>query len=266
MCLILFAHQIHPDFPLVLAANRDEFHARPTAAAAPWPEAPWVLGGRDLLAGGTWLAICQAGRWAAVTNFREGASAARGERSRGHLVSDYVTDASTPADYLDTALGDEDRYAGYNLLVGDGVEVFWTSNRRQGPPRYRSLPPGIYGVSNHLLDTPWPKVRRGKAELAKLLRPPPGAGPDPDRLLDLLMDRTLAAEQELPSTGVTAELERALSAAFIQTSDYGTRSSTALLRHRNGTVLFAERQFDSTGRTSGESRFEGGAGEGWSIR
>jgi uncharacterized protein with NRDE domain len=265
MCLILFAHGIHPDYPLVLAANRDEFHARPTAAAGRWAEDSNVLGGRDLEAGGTWLATDRRGRWAAVTNYRDGGSGAPGELSRGHLVGDYVLSDSPALEYISRTTRRENRFAGYNLLVGAEAEILWSSNRREGPPPYRRLPAGIYGVSNHLLDTPWPKVRRGKQELAALLRP--SDVPKPESLLDLLLDRTLAADHDLPSTGVPSELERALSAAFIETPDYGTRSSTALLRHRDGTILFAERGFGPDGRILGESRFESSpVSGGWSGR
>jgi uncharacterized protein with NRDE domain len=254
MCLILVAHLAHPDYPLVLAANRDEFHARPTAAAHWWPEATDVLGGRDLQSGGTWLAIARSGRWAGVTNFRDGARAEIAELSRGHLVSDFVTGSLPAEDYLAAVQPREQRYGGYNLLVGDGAEVYWTSNRRSTPPRYFRLSPGIHGVSNHLLDTPWPKVERGRRQLAALLEH--GEKLAPDHLLEILLDRTYAADHDLPSTGVPLDLERALSASFTATPGYGTRSSTAILRRRDGGILFAERRFDAEGRLAGEDLIE----------
>jgi uncharacterized protein with NRDE domain len=264
MCLILFALRAHPDYTLILGANRDEFHARPTAPASRWADSAGVLGGRDLQAGGTWLACDVEGRWAAVTNYRDAQSGTPAELSRGHLVSDYVTATVPPVDYVGRVIRREGRFAGYNLLVGTCEGVLWTSNRRDGPPPYRQLRPGIYGVSNHLLDTPWPKVRRGKAELEKLVTAP--GIPEAERILDLMMDRTLAADHDLPSTGVTAAFERALSAAFIQTPEYGTRSSTALLVHRDGSLLFAERRFDPHGTVTGESRFFGSSAHGWIER
>ncbi|MEX2583490.1 MAG: NRDE family protein [Gemmatimonadota bacterium] len=254
MCLILLAHQTHDGYPLVLAANRDEFHSRPTAPAAFWSDAPEVLAGRDLESGGTWLGVNRSGRWAAVTNFRDAEAGVRAPLSRGRLVSDFLIRPVEAPAYLDEIVARELRYGGYNLLLGDGSDVFWTSNRRESEPAYRRLEPGVYGVSNHLLDTPWPKVERGKRELEKILHD--GSDPDPDRLLEVLIDRTYAAEHLLPETGVTPELERALSASFILTPEYGTRSSTALLMSREGTIRFAERRFDSTGRSTGEDVFE----------
>ncbi|MEX2572030.1 MAG: NRDE family protein [Gemmatimonadota bacterium] len=254
MCLVLFAHDIHPAYSLVLAANRDEFHDRPTAPAGMWDDAPEVLGGRDLRMGGTWLAVTRSGRWAAVTNYRDPSEFERLARSRGHLVSDFVTGRQSPEGYLaelEAARGD---FSGYNLLAADRHRVFWSSNRAPGSTPRRPLGAGIYGLSNHLLDTPWPKVTRGKTALSDLIASPDDLAPE--RLLDLLLDRTLAAEHELPATGVTLELERALSAAFIRTPGYGTRSSTALLIRRDGGIHFAERRFDEKGETVGEDKFE----------
>lgn len=240
MCLILFALRQRPDLPLVVAANRDEFYARPTALAAPWPDAPDIVGGRDLRAGGSWLAFTRTGRWAAVTNFREPVSRASSGSSRGHLVSDFVRGAAAPVDYLRELRPRADEYDGFNLLVGDSDGVFWFSNRAADHPLVGSpLPPGIYGLSNHLLDTPWPKVVRGKRELAAALAGGSGA----QELLPTLLDRTLAAHLELPNTGVTLEQERALSPLFIAGSEYGTRSSTVVQVSSDRRVIFIERSW-----------------------
>lgn len=251
MCLILFAHEVHPDFRLILAANRDEFHARPTASLMEWIDAPGVFGGRDLQAGGSWLAVSRSGRWAAVTNFRDAADiSAPAARTRGQLVTDFVTGRDDPATHLEKLRPSASCYSGFNLLVGNHRDVCWTSNRAD-PVTAERLAPGIYGVSNHLLDTPWPKVERGKRALASVLESP--AMPTPDDLLGMLLDRAYAADHELPSTGISTELERALSAAFISTPEYGTRSSTALLIGRDGRVLIAERRYGPDGLSTGET-------------
>lgn len=253
MCLIVFAHRVHPDFRLVLAANRDEFHARPAAALAEWTDAPRVYGGRDLQAGGSWLAVTSTGRWAAVTNYREikGISE-RQPRSRGELVSHFVTGRQRPAAFGQSLQMVQDDFGGFNLLTGDAGEVCWCSNR-SAAPEVRALPPGIYGVSNHLLDTPWPKVVRGKQALSEAIaRPDLGT----TTLLDALLDGAVAADHDLPATGVTRDLERALSAVFIQTPGYGTRCSTALLIRHDGRIHIAERTFGSDGRVSGEKHLE----------
>lgn len=254
MCLLLFAHRVHPLYPLVLAANRDEFYERPTAPAHWWEDTPDILGGRDLRSGGTWLAISRRGRWAAVTNFRDATRTDVAELSRGHLVSDFVGGDQAPEEYLESLRSREDRYGGYNLVLSDGTDAFWTSNRRVEPPAYLRLEPGIYGVSNHLLNTPWPKVERGRRELAALLEHEEQLAPE--KLLEILLDRTYAADRDLPSTGVPLELERALSASFVATEGYGTRSSTAILRRHDGRTLFMERRYVPHGRIGGEDLIE----------
>lgn len=253
MCLILLAHRIHPEYRLVLAANRDEFHARPTAPLAEWEDAPGVYGGRDLQAGGTWLAVSRTGRWAAVTNFRDIAGISeRQPRSRGDLVAHFVRGRRRPFAYGQDLLPVQDDFGGFNLLTGDAGEVCWSSNRAPSP-EVRSLAPGVYGLSNHLLDTPWPKVVRGKQALAKVLeRPTLEVG----ALLDVLLDTAVAADHDLPTMGVTRDLERALSAMFIRTPGYGTRCSTALLIRHDGRIVIAERSFGPDGTINGERQLE----------
>ena len=235
MCLILLGHEAHPRYRLVVAANRDEFYARPTAPAAWWDDAPGVLAGRDLRGGGTWMGVNRDGRWAAVTNYRDPGAERAAAPSRGELVGDFLRGGEPPAGYLARLAPRAGEYNGFNLLVGEPGTVLWLSNRAPDP---RPLEPGVHGVSNHLLDTPWPKVERGKRALGALLHEP---RLDAEPMLDLLLDSTVAADHELPDTGVGLTLERALSTMFIATPEYGTRSSTALLVDRDGAVLFVER-------------------------
>lgn len=237
MCLIILAHRAHPEYRLVLAANRDEFYDRPAAPAAPWEDAPRVIAGRDLRAGGTWLGVTRSGRWAAITNHRGEAAASPTAPSRGRLVSDYLLGEAEPGEHAAELARIMHEYAGFNLLVGDARSVWWISNR--APELAGPLEHGIHGLSNALLDTPWPKVVRGRMEMERLLAA--DHPPDADRLLHLLLDRTYAADHELPDTGVGPDLERALSASFIATPGYGTRSSTAVLIHNSGRVELVER-------------------------
>lgn len=235
MCLVLMAWEAHPRYKLVLAANRDEFYARPSAALDYWPDDPRILAGRDLTAGGTWLGVTDGGRLAAVTNYRQGLAQA-GERSRGALVRDFLTGSQAPGDYLASIAAQGDSWGGFNLLVGDGSGIWHFSNRAAG---IRQIAPGLHGLSNHLLDTPWPKVQTGKAALQGLLD---GMGAlEPEALLELLADRSQPADEVLPDTGVGLLLERLLAPRFIVGPAYGTRCSSVLLVERSGRVLFVER-------------------------
>lgn len=250
MCLILVAWQARPDYPLVVAANRDEFFARPAAATAWWPEAPDLFAGRDLEAGGTWLGLSRHGRFAALTNFRDPARVRPGTPSRGALVADFLQGRESTDDALARLAAEGPRYNGFNLLLSDGVTLgVFESEADSGRRAGRRLAPGLYALSNHLLDTPWPKVVRGKARLADWLA---GPGEDPEPLFDLLGDRALAAEADLPRTGVPLDWERRLSAAFIVSPEYGTRCSTVLILSRDGWARFHERTFGADGRPTGE--------------
>jgi uncharacterized protein with NRDE domain len=251
MCLILIALDSHPDYSLVVAANRDEFYDRPSAVAAFWADRPSILGGRDLKAGGTWLGIDRSARFAAVTNYRQGQREPAALRSRGLLVSDYLATGITPRGHLERVERDAALYNGFNLIAGDARELFYFSNREG---HARALSPGIYGLSNHLLDTAWPKVTTSKNALQTLLT---GGGTElVPNLFALLADRRQAADQALPQTGVGLAWERLLSSAFIVSTEYGTRSSTVVLVGRDGGVMFAERSFGPNGVPAGEVRHE----------
>jgi uncharacterized protein with NRDE domain len=251
MCLVLVALGSHPEYPLIVAANRDELYDRPTAPAAFWSDAPWVLAGRDLQAGGTWLGIDRRGRFAAVTNYRQGQREAAAPRSRGRLVSDFLMTVTPAQEYLASVIEDAALYRGFNLIAGDARQLYYFSNREG---RARILSPGLYGLSNHLLDTAWPKVSSAKQALGALLavRESELIG----GLLSLLSDRGRPADELLPSTGVGLEWERLLSSAFIESTDYGTRSSTVLLVDRGGGVVFVERTYGPGGERAGETHHE----------
>lgn len=240
MCLILFAYDHHPSFPLILVANRDEYYDRPTAPARWWNDAPHVYAGRDLVGGGTWLGVNKAGRFAAVTNFRE-PDAIKGERSRGDLVADFLRWSEPSVDYLAKVHGESGSYSGFNLLVGEirdsAYQISYYSNREG---RVRRLKPGIYGLSNHFLDSPWPKVRRGLDRFRSLLD---SSEPETESFLELLKDNALADDADLPNTGVGYEREKLLSAIFIETPNYGTRSSSLLTVNSGFQLDLTERVF-----------------------
>lgn len=245
MCLILLAWQTHPDYPLVVAANRDEFFVRPSAPAAFWTDAPDILAGRDLQAGGTWLGVSRSRRFAALTNFREGGKQDANAPSRGALVADYLAAACDPEAYLEALSKRGADYNGFNLFVGDGRRLGYYSNREPGP---RWLAPGIYGLSNHLLDTPWPKLSAAKAAFAEALAQLPESAP----FLQLLADREIVADAQLPETGVPLAWERILSAVFVTSPDYGTRASTLLTMEGSGRVTLLERSFGHDAMPLGE--------------
>lgn len=285
MCLILFSWCVDPcgvaaedpAFPeLVVAANRDEFHARPAAPAHFWSDRPRILAGRDLQAGGTWLGVSTDGRFAALTNWREpGAPAPSGARSRGELVADFLDHAEASArEFVDAVAERGDRYRGFTLLVADRDTLAVVSNRDGAPGR--TLEPGYYGLSNASIDAPWPKNVRGKTAFEARLRAERAAesgspGPSPhgdgrardtttdaddgtDAWFEMLADDLRADDADLPSTGLARERERALSSMFIRTPDYGTRCST-LVRRTARALRFAERSYDAAGEAAGTVRF-----------
>lgn len=253
MCLILIAHRAHPDYRLVVGANRDEHYGRPTAPAAFWPDAPEVLAGRDLEARGTWLGVTRGLRFAAVTNFRDPTAARTGARSRGELTRRFLTGAAAAADYMQEVHRRAGEYNGFNLFVADATGLFYYSNR---DGEVRELGAGTFGLSNHLLDTPWPKVAELKPRFVAALHAPLDAG----ALRDILADRTVAPDGALPDTGVGLERERMLSPAFVVTETYGTRSTTVLAIGTNGHVTFSEWSYAAGGVPDGERAFAFAAG------
>jgi len=246
MCLIAFAWRAHPRSRLIVAANRDEYFGRPAAPAGFWDDHPNVLAGRDLEAGGTWLGVTLDGRFAALTNYRNPADRKTGAPSRGALVSDFLTGRTTPEDYARQLEKRAMDYNGFSLLVADVQSMFFFSNR--GGPATR-VAPGVHGLSNHLLDTPWPKVEKAKAKLAALLDRPF----DSEAAFRLLDDAERAPGGELPSTGVTLELEERLSAIrILAVGGYGTRCSTALSFGEGARIEFHERSYREDGGESGK--------------
>ena len=236
MCLLLLALQAHPVYRLVIAANRDEFYERPTAPARFWNDRPDILGGRDLRAGGTWFGITRHGRIGAITNYRDPTSHQPQAPSRGSLVTDFLIGDDEGEAYLARLELKARNYNGFNLVVGVRDQLCWYSNRTRGIQR---IMPGIHGLSNHLLDSPWPKVSRAKAALKDILSNNPALSPEV--LFDMLLDRSIPGDDALPDTGVGIEWERILSPIFIASPDYGTRSSTILLLDRKNHVTFQER-------------------------
>ncbi|NJM10791.1 MAG: NRDE family protein [Synechococcaceae cyanobacterium SM1_2_3] len=242
MCLILIAYRCHPRYPLLVAANRDEFYDRPAAPLGFWHDLPQILAGRDLQKGGTWMGVTQNGRFAALTNYREPSRVMPDAPSRGCLVSDYLCSVESARVYLDRLAWTAEIYNGFNLLLGDAGQLYYYSNRGGGQ---RVLTPGIYGLSNHLLDTPWPKLERGRRALGQLLDRQVAL--TPDDLLDVLTNCTPAPDEDLPDTGVSLEWERWLSPIFIDAPGYGTRCSTALLLDASGRAQMVETTW-ATGR------------------
>ncbi|MGH8223991.1 MAG: NRDE family protein [Woeseiaceae bacterium] len=245
MCLIVFAWRAHPEFRLIVAANRDEYHARPARAAHWWPDRRQLFGGRDLQAGGTWLAVSRNGRFAAVTNYREQQRPGPGQRSRGELVAAFVDGTLAPGDFARSV--DGQRYAGYCLLLSDGDRLVYTSNRDAAPVE---LGAGVYGLANAALDTPWHKVLRARSRLASLIET---GQPSETGLLRLLDDREPAPVDAVEESPLPFGLARALSAPFVVAEDYGTRCSTTLL-WREQDIAVCERRFDTSGRDVGTTR------------
>lgn len=247
MCLVVLAFNADPDTPLIVAANRDEFHARPTQVADWWADQTDVMAGRDLQAGGTWLGVSRSGRFATVTNFRDAEPKSGKLRSRGHLVTGFLTATQTPADYLRSLNGDD--YAGFNLLLSDGASLAYRSNRGAD---LQQLPAGIYGLSNATLDTPWEKVARSKVRLQSLLD---NKDINDTSLLRLLNDHDKGPVDEVKDERLPFAVAHAITAPFIVTPEYGTRCSTIVRAGRDGRWHFLERRFDAAGQRTGDSQY-----------
>ena len=237
MCIILFSWQQHPDYPLVVAANRDEFHDRATEPAA-WRNQ--VCCGLDGVAGGTWMGVTADGRFAALTNYREPHEPGA-PRSRGLLPYFFLHGEHTPVQFLEEVDAEQHYYAGFNLLVGNRDQLWYFSNREAGPPR--PVQPGVHGLSNGLLDEPWPKVEKGRTRLAGISQ----GAPRHQDLLDIVRDTSEPPDEALPDTGVGLETERLVAPIFIQTPHYGTRASTSVVVPRRGEPELREQLWDRHG-------------------
>lgn len=247
MCIAYLAIGEHPRWPLFIAANRDEFHHRPSLAAAPWPDRPDIISGMDVLAGGTWLGVTRQGRYALITNYRNPAAQRPDAPTRGKLVSDFLSGTQAPLAYAREVLARSSAYNGFNLIIGDHTHSCYLSNRAgQADPKILSR--GRYVLSNHLLDTPWPKSQRLRhaLDLFPLERLEDTLMP----VFDALRDPTVAQDDALPATGLTRERERLLSSPFIVSDTYGTRCSTIIALRSDGPSLFSEMSYDSSGRQS----------------
>lgn len=239
MCLITFAYNKHPKYRLILAANRDEFYGRPTRRAQFWDEdgRPDILAGKDLEAGGTWMGVCKSGKWAALTNYRDPNWKLDNPPSRGELVLNFLMNGNTSQEYLETLHKEADRYIGYNILLGDSSGIIHFSNHDKSP---KVIKAGLHGVSNALLDTPWPKLEKAKSSLETHVD---SYEIDKEHLFSFLNDETQAPDETLPETGIPYKWEKAVSSLFIKTENYGTRCSSILLIDHDGSIEFTERRF-----------------------
>ena len=260
MCLVTFAIDQHPDYPFILVANRDEFYSRESQRMHWWQQGteahgPSWLAGRDAVAGGTWLGVTKSGRWAAVTNYRETGTMPANPTTRGRLVTDFLSAKISPDEYLASLQKHSQQYGGFNLLLGERDSVSWFSNRSNDSQGYSELPSGIYGLSNHLLDTRWPKVDKAKNSLRSVIEQEAIGLQD---LSSILMDEAVANDADLPDTGVGIEKERMLSSIFIRSPqhDYGTRCSTVLTISRQGRMRVSETSYPELIRRTFEFRIE----------
>ena len=237
MCLIVFANNVHPKYKLIFAANRDEFYNRPSEQAEFWKEYPDLLAGKDLQAGGTWMGITKQGKFAAITNFRDLKNHTNDAPSRGNLTLDFLINDDSPGEYynkLKPALND---FNGFNLLLGNVDELFYFSNKTEG---LQKLQTGIHGISNAILNTPWPKVERSKRHLESLIQQ---EDINVWEVIAILKDTSIAKDEELPDTGVGLDLERMLSPVFIKSEKYGTRCSSVVMVDKENNVKFVEKFF-----------------------
>ena len=251
MCLLLFAINSHSEYRLLIAANRDEFYERQTAVAGFWKKYPYMIAGMDLKAGGTWLGMTRKGKVAAVTNFRDPASYKENAASRGNLVKNYLLGSDNPVEYIEHKKGEAEKYNGFNLVCGDIEKLYCFSNRSEN---VITMSHGIYGLSNALLDSPWPKVIKGKEFFERAI----GSRREIEieNFFRFLLDQSVGDDHNLPDTGVGLEKERMLSPIFIKSPDYGTRSSTLILVNRKNHVKFIERNYDLNSDLYSQVKYE----------
>ena len=244
MCLIVFAYNYHPDYRLILAANRDEFYPRATRPMQFWTDQPALLAGQDLEQGGTWLGISRNGRFSALTNYRDGRNRNQGQRSRGFLPLEFLQSRLSCKQFIDSIQIEE--FDGFNQLIDDGSDLYYLSNRTEPRPVF----PGIHGLSNALLNSPWPKLESRKSALQEIID---HSSPDPDALIRLMADPQTYPDHLLPDTGISQAWERQLSASFIHMENYGTRATTALLQKHDGSIEIVEQNYDINGATERNS-------------
>jgi uncharacterized protein with NRDE domain len=245
MCLIVFANNVLDEYKLIFAANRDEFYDRPTEQADFWPEHPDLLAGKDLQAGGTWLGITRQGRFAAITNFRDLKNHRNDAPSRGNLTLDFLINNASPQEYYNKLKPALNNYNGFNLILGNVDELYYLSNKTS---ELKKLESGVHGISNAILNTPWPKVEKSKRQLKHLVEQ---KNIHPWEVLNLLDDTSPAKDEALPDTGVGIDMERMLSPIFIKSEKYGTRSSTIVTVDKQNNVRFVEKTyFANSGRFS----------------
>ena len=249
MCLILCSIEQHAKYRLVLASNRDEFLDRPTRPAAPWTQHAGMVAGQDLKAGGTWFGVTPSGRFGAVTNYRDRTTEKEQAPSRGKLVLDFISSSNAPDQFLGELHATAELYSGYNVLVGDSEQLWWYSNIKK---EKELLSPGVHGLSNRFLNTPWPKVERGKEKLESLLKSDEIVV---EHVFAMLKDETRAPDELLPDTGVGLDWERPLSSMFIRMPNYGTRCSSLLLMDYDGRITFVERTYPADGSPPFDTRF-----------
>lgn len=238
MCLVVWALAAHPQYRLIVAANRDEFYARPTEVSKWWADHNNLLAGRDLQGGGTWMGVTRGGRFAVITNFREPSSEKKRATTRGRLVEQFLRSEEAPDKYVQAVVSQGESYNGFNLIVADPSRMAYVTNTQPG---WSWVEPGIYGLSNHRLDTPWPKVARAKKRFSEILR---SNEPDTDAIMDMMSDRETAPDKDMPVTGVGIEWERKLSPVFIQMPHYGTRTTTIFMEDHTGRCTWIERTWD----------------------
>lgn len=252
MCLILFSYKKHDKYKLILAANRDEFYSRPTEPVSRWNDGSGIIAGKDLEAGGTWMGVTENGRFSALTNYRNPRAIKSEVLSRGLLVSEFLKKGSAPPEkYLEDVAKQKEMYNGFNLLAGDKEDLYYFSNMEG---RIRKVQPGVYGLSNHLLDTPWPKTENGKAGLQRIIDS--DELENPGAYFSMLSDSTTPPDHLLPDTGMGLDWERILGPVFIKSEIYGTRSSSLLLVDYSGRCVFAEKTWSKSkgGEITGSMR------------
>ena len=251
MCILFIAVEQHPDYPLIIAANRDEFLNRPTRPSGFWQSHPDMLAGKDLQAGGTWMGMTKSGRISALTNVRDPQTIDPNAISRGELVTRFLTTDVNSTEYLETIRESKERYNGYNLLFGPWNNLMVYNNHQDS---IHKLERGVYGLSNADLNSPWPKINKGMDALESYCQTPERV--DIDHLFELLRDTTQAKDEFLPKTGVPIDWERRLSSIFIQSPEYGTRSSTVFLIDHSGRVFWEEHSYDNQGQCQDVKNFQ----------